>query len=331
MSGTWTGAGILAVGASTNIASATISGTYTTAAGININVGNSSGNTGTSSLNIQSGAAITVNYSGTSNGNFNVATTDGAVSAVNQSGGSVTVTGSFFLGSSSTATGTPYGFYNLTGGTLTATGAASSSARFRLAAANGSGVGVMYVSGGTASWQQSAGSVDIASGASFGANATPVGVVYVTGTGSINSPGESLYVARMSATGSAGTQSSIGQLTIGGAGSTTASGVFGDVSMSGTSASLQPGNAYINLLAGGTLTAGSIAKNPLGSAYLAFNGGTLTVGAASKTLSALTAVTSYAGGATINTNGNGYAVSAPIAAATGSGVTGITVATGGSN
>ncbi|NBN94085.1 MAG: hypothetical protein EBV31_00405, partial [Verrucomicrobia bacterium] len=327
LNGTWTSTGSFSIGSGTNAASASVAGSFVTANNKSINVGNTAGATGTSILNVLPGAVLTATYN-TSAGDLQVGAVDGAVAVVNQSGGTVTAGGNFYLGKSATSTPS-YGFYNITGGSLVATGAVGSTGRFRLGAANGSGIGLLYLSGGSASFSAGNNGFDVASSASAGANANAISVVYVSGSGAISASTQALNVARQSA-GGTGTQSTIGQVTIGGAGSTTATASFADVSM-GSTTSTQPGYAYVNLLAGGTLTAGSFAKNNFGAAYLAFNGGTLNVGATGKSLAALTSVVSYAGGATINTNGFDYAASAALAAPTGSGVTAIAIAAGGSN
>ena len=77
------------------------------------------------------------------------------------------------------------------------------------------------------------------------------------------------------------------------------------------------GGAYT--LAGGTLTLGTTGRGA-GGAPFTFNGGTLRPTAASATpLAGATAVYVAAGGATIDTNGNGMSIAQPLAAAGGTG------------
>ena len=87
----------------------------------------------------------------------------------------------------------------------------------------------------------------------------------------------------------------------------------------------------INLL-GGTVTANNFTIAGTSTSRLNFNGGTLKAGAASATfLTGLTAATIYSGGAVIDDGG--YAITIPqvLLAPTGSGVSGISMTTGGGN
>jgi autotransporter-associated beta strand protein len=86
----------------------------------------------------------------------------------------------------------------------------------------------------------------------------------------------------------------------------------------------------INLL-GGTVTANNFATAGTSTSQLNFNGGTLVAGAASATfMTGLTAATIYGGGAIIDSTGGSITIGQALLAPAGSGVNGITVATGGS-
>ena len=87
----------------------------------------------------------------------------------------------------------------------------------------------------------------------------------------------------------------------------------------------------INLL-GGTVTANNFTIAGTSTSRLNFNGGTLKAGAASATfLTGLTAATIYSGGAVIDDGGYAITIGQALLAPAGSGVSGISMTTGGGN
>ncbi len=95
-------------------------------------------------VNIQTGAVVNANSTGLS---LAGGISSGSAGAFYQSGGSVTFNAQLVLGDS--GSGSSYGFYDLTGGTLASVG--TTNTRFRIGgAAGGNGTGIFYQSGGTA-------------------------------------------------------------------------------------------------------------------------------------------------------------------------------------
>lgn len=86
-----------------------------------------------------------------------------------------------------------------------------------------------------------------------------------------------------------------------------------------------PGIANLN---GGSITTPQVHRGG-GTGTVNFNGGSLTASLSGNFMQDLTAANVYAGGATLNTNGNTITVAQPLLAPTGSGVTALSVAVGG--
>jgi autotransporter-associated beta strand protein len=96
----------------------------------------------------------------------------------------------------------------------------------------------------------------------------------------------------------------------------------------GSSSLTTAGTVNLN---GGTVTANNFATAGTSTSQLNFNGGTLKAGAVSATfLTGLTSATIYSGGAIIDSTGGNITIGQALLAPAGSGVNGITVATGGS-
>ncbi len=262
-------------------------------------------------LNIQPGANFTA-YTLAIGGN---ATAPGAVF---QSGGALTQAQAanitdFRLGGAANG----YGYYNLSGGTLTVNevgvgsdlagsvgvldisgGNYVSSGYVTLARGVGS-LGVLNVSGGTMTLSGTAANSTI--GLMWNGSGASIGVVNLYNGGTIIGPNNTTYLANYNPFSS---------------GSTLQSGL-------------------INLNSGGTLQIGGVA-NPapaIGTTLFNFNGGTLkaTVANANYFPNAVTAVNVFSGGATVDDNGVAITIAEPLLAPAGYGVTAISLASGGSN
>ena len=115
-------------------------------------------------------------------------------------------------------------------------------------------------------------------------------------------------------------------LTIAGTADWSVTGGAGYVQMTRSSGRI--GN--LNLDGGGKLTTNGILKGG-GTGFLNFNGGTLRAAIDNTTfLEGLTSTRIYSGGATIDTNGKNITIGQNLEAPTGSGLTSVTIATGGS-
>ena len=274
-----------------------------------LTVGNTAGISAT--LNITGGANVT-NYNLTIGGNAT------AAGAVFQSGGALTQAqaaniADFRLGG--VANG--YGYYNLSGGTLTVnevgvgsdqTGAVGvmdisggnyvSPGYVTLSRGIGS-LGVLNVSGGTMTLAGTGANSTI--GFMWNGSGSSAGVMNIYNGGSIIGPNNITYVVNYNPFSSA---------------STTQSGI-------------------INLNSGGTLQIGGVA-NPApatGTTLFNFNGGTLkaTLANANYFLNVVSAAYVFSGGATIDDNGTAITVAEPLLAPTAYGMSAITLASGGSN
>ena len=241
----------------------------------------------------------------------------GAAGAVYQSGGSVTIDQVLGVGSASGS-----GYYGLSGGSLTVTGSAgNNSTRFRIGSPNPGNSGLLAVTGGTINLSGviglGIGIVDAAGGAVGALDANPgFGSIYLTGGSLIATPS---YL-------DIGNRGGQGDLTISGSGAVT---VGGNVTNLGSTSSNAVGVLNLN---GGLLQTGEVNKGyGGGSSYLNFNGGTLKAGGANGNfLTGLTRVTingayssggiSYAGGGTIDTNGQNNTIGQNLLAPTGNGV-----------
>jgi autotransporter-associated beta strand protein len=284
-----------------------------------VSVGNAANSRGV--LNIQGSSQLNLlkvtgatNYAGAlvvGNGGSSSAGT------VNQSGGTVTLDQSLFLGTNGT------GYYGLSGGTLTLTAAAVNNAtRFRIASPVTGNFGVFQMTGGTLNMS---GMV----GLGLGIVDSPVATLGATdaqlGYGSFYATGGSFTTAVYNTINIANSGGQ-GDLTVGGSASINiaTNGVYlGNIVANGV--------GILNL-DGGTLQAGSISTTVGGgTSYVNFNGGTLKANNATGTfLAGLTRANvngayssggiSYAGGAAIDTNGQNITIGQALLAPTGSGV-----------
>lgn len=330
VTGTVSNAGSLTVGAIAGTATATLSGTgsYTTTAGRDVLLGNTvSGSIGI--LNVQDNASLTVLNNGANNGSIQLGNVAGGVGVINQSGGTISLESNIVFGSNALGAASAYGFYNQSGGQLLHNGGTGTGARFRIGNAAGSNIGLYYLSGGSATYTNGNNAIEVGGSGTFNTGSNSIGVLYVTGTGTMTGATASLQVANQSA-GGAGTATTVGQVTIGGAGSTSAGITVLSVNTASNNAS-QPGTATINLLSGGTLTTGNISKGASGTGTINFNGGTLKIGTNSTSMASGLTVFSHAGGATVDTNGSTYTINAAIQAPTASGVSSIAVTDGGAD
>lgn len=211
---------------------------------------------------------------------------------------------------------TSYGYYKLSGGTLT-----NANVDFQVGGGSGA-TGVMDVTGG---------SVTTGAWIVLGRNGAGNGLLNVTG-GSVTSNSQNIGLNW------ANTAGSISILNVGGGsgaasvtGASSATNYF-DVSQSNTTGT----TGVANLLTNGTLTVGRVqSSNGGGTALFNFNGGTLKAtatnsGATFMTSANMDAVTVYSGGGTIDNNSTNITIGNVLGAATGNGVTSIAVTDGGS-
>ncbi|MEZ0257851.1 MAG: beta strand repeat-containing protein, partial [Chthoniobacter sp.] len=271
------------------------------------------GGAGTSAmLNIQNGASL----SGT---NMQVTVGSGVNSAggVYQTGGDILLNNNFNLGLGGSVAGNSYGFYSMSGGTLADTG--GTNVRFRIGGGASYATGVFYQSGGTAN-------VTYTNGLEVAANASSnfiggVGIAYLTG-GAFTAV--SNRIGFNSVTTSTGDMR--GEETIAGNAQVTING--------STWLGLAANDVGILNLNGGVYATRTINKNGgSGTAIVNFNGGTLKAAASATGATFLTGITSaniYAGGATIDTNGQSVTIGQALVAPSGSGVATIPVTNGGS-
>ena len=311
------GGGALVLGGANTYSGATIvkAGTLTvasaggggTAAANTLTVGNTAGIPAT--LNITSGANIT-NYNLTIGGN---ATAPGAVF---QNGGALTQAqganvADFRLGG--VANG--YGYYNLSGGTLTVNevgvgsdlagsvgvldisgGNYVSGGYVTLARGVGS-LGALNVFGGTMTLSGTVGGSTI--GLMWNGSGSSIGVLNLYNGGNIIGPANTTYVLNYNPFSSAG--------------------------------ALQSG--IVNLNGGGTLQIGGVNNSAPanGTSLFNFNGGTLKATVANATYfpNSVSAAYVFSGGATLDDNGVAITVGQPLSAPGGYGVSAITLANGG--
>jgi len=276
----------------TTINAGTLNYSGSLASGGQFNVGASGG--GNAVLGVQSGASITLN-----NANFlvgNGITNSTGQGFVNQTAGSVSGINQFQIGAG--ASGSSYGYYNLSGGSI-------GLKELDLGSFNGAAVGVLDMSGGTmnvSNW------IVPARG---GSGST--GILNMTG-GTLNYAGGNSFEANWG-NGSTGNQMTV--INIANA-SLLAQTANINLMASGGSTNL----GEINLLSGGLLQATSIAPGSgTGTSDVNFNGGTLKANTATTTFltSAVTAANVYSGGGTIDNNGVNITIPIALAAPVGSG------------
>ena len=322
MTGTYTPGGAITVVNSATPASLTVAGNgYLNYGGQTVNIG---GTTGAATVTLQQSGSMAgsnnlslgsnsrLNVSGSAqlalNGNFSLTISPSGGALLNQSGGSVTLATTLFLGT----TGTTSGSYLMTGGTLTLLG--QNTPRFNVGRPQAGASAVFQMSGGL--FQTTGGS-----GWLWGINDAPssaaagYGTLYATGGTITLATGINIDVGPR-----------VGQ---------------GDLTVSGASISLANGSVLVGYESGGTgivnlnggvLQANGLQKNQGGGALLNFAGGTLKANVAG-TLIGSTAVdratiygpytsgtVSYAGGATIDTNGVAVTIPQALLAPSGNGV-----------
>ena len=234
----------------------------------------------------------------------------GASGAVFQSGGSVNIDQALYVGSAGA------GYYSLTGGSIVVTGSVgNSAARFRVGGPASGSYGLLAIAGGTANVSGGVGfGIGVVDSATTG-GAAGYGSIYVTG-GALVSAANYLNI---------GNRFGQGDLTIAGSGVVN---VFGNPTNIGSSDSNAVGILNLN---GGSLQTSVVTTGSGGTSYVNFSGGTLKANSASATfMNGLTRATingayssggvSYAGGATIDTNGSAVTIGQSLLAPTGDGV-----------
>ncbi|WP_265595451.1 autotransporter-associated beta strand repeat-containing protein [Verrucomicrobium sp. BvORR106] len=301
LSGANTNTGALAV----NAGRVNLSGSYL--GGISV----ATGTNARAILNILSGASLT----GTSTA-LGIGNGEGANGALYQSGGDVVMNNNINLGLGGTATASSYGFFSMSGGTISDSNGGN--VRFRMGGGASYSNGVFYQSGGSIN-------ILISNGLEVGGNGTggfsnSTGIGYLTG-GTVTAV--SNRIGYNSATNSAG--GIRGEQTVAGTAVMTINGI--------TTLGQAAGDVGILNLNGGLYITRQITKGT-GTGIVNFNGGTLRVatgtGAAATFLTGLTQANIYSGGVTIDTNNINTTVGQVLAAPTGNGVSTIEVTNGGS-
>ena len=318
--GTYTPGGAITLTNGANAASLFVAGKgFLNWGGQTVNIG---GNTGAATVSLQESGSMSgstnltmgsnsrLNMSGSAqlivNANTSMSVGGSSGALVNQSGGSVTVATTLFVGT----TGTTSGSYLMTGGTLTLLG--SNTPRFNIARPQNGSVGVFQMTGGTFATTGGSGWL-------WGINDAPSSSA--AGYGTLYAAGGAITLA----TGiniDVGPRQGQGDLTVAGASISVANGsvLVGN----------EGGSTGIFSLNGGTVQANAATKSGA-TGYLNFAGGTLKANTANATfISAFDRATvygaytsgavSYAGGATIDTNGVALTVPQNLLAPSGSGV-----------
>lgn len=297
----------------------TLSGASTTTGTLTINAGavNLSGSytgavtlAGTSIFNLQAGAGI---YG--TNTAFSVGSGVGSAGAFYQTGGDILFNNNFNLGINGNSTSGSYGFYSLSGGTVTDTGGGN--VRFRMGGGASYSTGVFYQSGGAVS-------IIFGNGLEVGANASTnisnaTGVGYLTG---------GTFTALSNRIGYNGV-------------SNNANGIRGEQTVAGTAVVTINGTTFLGLAAsdigilnlnGGVYATKQITRTN-GTGIVNFNGGILKAASSANSGSFLTGLTSanvFAGGLTVDTNGQSITIGQSLLAPAGSGVATVAVTNGGS-
>ncbi|MBN8417693.1 MAG: autotransporter-associated beta strand repeat-containing protein [Verrucomicrobia bacterium] len=303
LTGSYTGA--VSVASTGTVATANLSGSNYGA----INIAGGSNSIGIA--NILAGANLT----GTSMG-IGVGGAAGSSGAVYQSGGDVLLNNNLNLGLGGSAVAGSYGFYSMSGGTINDTG--GSNVRFRIGGGGSYSTGLLYQTGGTVN-------INYAAGLEVGANGTgnfvnSNGVAYLTG-GTITAISN-----RIGYNSSAGSSGGIrGEETIAGSALVTING--------STILTIGAGDTGILNLNGGTYATKQITRgNASAISIINFNGGVLKAAASASStfLTGLTTANVFAGGLTVDTNGQSLTIGQSLLAPAGSGVATIAVTNGGS-
>jgi autotransporter-associated beta strand protein len=303
LSGNNTYTGATSVNAGILTVSGSLVGTASNAGQINVG---QSGSTANATLNIQTGAIITQNGSGNILIGNGTSTANGN-GAVYQSGGTVSGVNQLQLGAS---TGGSYGYYKLSGGTVSLKELDLSGGSGLNALANA----VLDISGGTmtvANW--------FVPTRGTGAG---ISIINMTG-GTLNYNGGG---GEFSANWNTGGSTFV--LNLANASLLSANTTSLNLMRAAASANL----GEINLLSGGLLQANSLAPSTAtGTSLVNFNGGTLKANAATTTFITTlnTAVNVYGGGGTIDNNNINITIPKALSAPSGSGINSAVTITGG--
>ena len=223
-------------------------------------------------------------------------TATGAAGALYQTNGAPVCRNWLALGAASGG----YGYYRLTGGSVTVVG--------YLEVGN-TGDGVMEILGGTV---LANGTFDLAR------QTTGFGLLNVFG-GTVNAPssGSPIQIGRASVAGAV--------LNISGSGIVNAANGSTTKILDMNACGASSCNGTVNLLAGGTLIANKVSASTSGSLFFNFNGGTLLASPSTAVgatfLQGLLSATVYPGGAIIDTTNANLIVNQPLLAPTGYGLT----------
>ena len=240
-----------------------------------------------------------------------------AVGAIYQSGGSVVLDANLNLGLGGAVGAASYGFFSMSGGSMTDTG--GTGVRFRVGGGASYSTGVFYQTGGSIT-------IQYANGLEVGGNATDnivsgLGVAYLSG-GTFTAVSN-----RIGYNNSNQTPGLRGEQTVSGSALITINGT--------TTLARQAGDTGILNLNGGVYATRQInTGSSSGTSIINFNGGTLKAASSatsgSSFFSGLTQANIYAGGLTFDPNGQAMTIGQALLAPTGDGVTTIAVTDGGS-
>ncbi len=245
---------------------------------------------------------------------FSVGSGSGSVGVFNQSGGDILFNNNFNLGLGGNSTSGSYGFYNLSGGTVADTGGGN--VRFRMGGGASYSTGVFYQSGGAVN-------ILFGNGLEVGANASnnlsnATGVAYLTG---------GTFTALSNRIGYNGVSNNV-------------NGIRGEQTVAGDAVITINGTTFLGLAAddvgilnlnGGVFATRQITKTN-GTGIVNFNGGVLKAATSANGGSFFTGLTSanvFAGGLTVDSNGQTITIAQSLLAPSGNGVTTIAVTNGG--
>ncbi|MGD0651249.1 MAG: autotransporter-associated beta strand repeat-containing protein [Verrucomicrobiia bacterium] len=305
-----------------------LTGSYSTGGGAgNIGAGAPNGTAPIGVINILPGSTVTINGGGQ---NLFVGNYQNSLGVVNQSGGAITIGQNLKMGSDTQSTGTNYGFYNMTGGSMTM----NNFNRWRVGQAQGSGGSAgsafLFYLSGSGMITLNVLSIALNDNANAGISPANHAVLYVSGGSIVGGvPGGSgANGVSMGIGGKGGLSTNV--VTISGTGSVSLNGTtgLGSTAGGGTSGSNANRVGILNLNGGGFLQTAQLflssSQTPVG--YLNFNGGTLKAQTNNASfLAGLTQATVYSGGLTIDDNGAAITIGQALLAPTGSGVVSIAV------
>jgi fibronectin-binding autotransporter adhesin len=253
-----------------------------------------------------------------------------SLGVVNQTAGAITIGQNLKMGSDNANTSTNYGFYNMTGGSMTM----NNLNRWRIGQAQGTGgsggSAFLFYLSGTGSITLNALSIGLNDNANPGVSPANHSVLYIAaGTITAGAPGASgANGVSLGIGGKGGLSTNI--VTISGTGSVSLNGMtgFGRSAAGSTSGNNASRVAILNLNGNGFLQTAQLfldgSQSPLG--YLNFNGGRLMAQTNNANfLNGLNQATVYGGGLTIDDNGAAITIGQALLAPTGSGVVSIAV------